>query len=174
MPSTFSIATERLRLRAAAKGDVEDLVRLHDDPLVAEYLGPRDREWYEWRIGASIEEWSERGYGFVVVEDAASGRFFGRTGLKYWPEFGETELGWVLRPEARGRGYATEAGQALLDWGFEGFGFPYVTAMIRPGNNASVAVAERLGMAPLRKDELQGDPVVVYSIGRAAWEGRSE
>jgi RimJ/RimL family protein N-acetyltransferase len=173
MPSTFSRETDRLRLRAAAEGDVEDLVRLHDDPLVAEYLGPRDRDWYEWRVAASIEEWSERGYGFVVVEDAA-GRFLGRTGLKYWPEFGETELGWVLRPEARGRGYATEAGQALLDWGFEGFDFPYVTAMIRPGNAASVAVAERLGMAPRREDELQGDAVVVYSIGRRAWEGRSE
>jgi len=174
MSSTFSLETERLRLRAVRTDDVEDLVRLHDDPLVAEYLGARDREWYEWRVDASLDEWSERGYGFVVVEDAASGRFRGRTGLKYWPEFGESELGWVLRPEARGRGYATEAAQALLDWGFEGFDLPYITAMIRPGNDASVAVAERLGMAPLREDELQGDPLVVYSIDRGAWEGRSE
>ncbi len=173
MPSTFSIATERLRLRAAAKDDVEDLVRLHDDPLVAEYLGARDREWYEWRVEASLEEWSERGYGFVVVAEAVSGRFLGRTGLKYWPQFGETELGWVLRPEARGRGYATEAGQALLDWGFEGFDFPYVTAMVRPDNAASIAVAERLRMAPLREDDLQGEAVVVYSVDRGVWEGRT-
>jgi RimJ/RimL family protein N-acetyltransferase len=172
MPSPFSIETERLRLRAVVPGDVEDLVRLHEDPLVAEYMGVRDREWYEWRIEASREEWAERGHGFVVVLDAESGRFLGRTGLKFWTEFGETELGWVLRPEARGRGFATEAARAVLDWGFENLEVPYVTAMIRPGNDASVAVAKRLGMEAGRRDELNGDPVDVYSIDREAWERR--
>ncbi|HWO47714.1 MAG TPA: GNAT family N-acetyltransferase [Solirubrobacterales bacterium] len=172
MSSTFSIETERLRLRPVVAGDVEELVRLHDDPLVAEYLGVRDPEWYEWRVEASAEEWAQRGHGFLVVVDAA-GRFLGRTGLKYWPQFGETELGWVLRPEVRGRGYATEAARALLDWGFEELDVPYVTAMIRPDNAASVAVAERLGMTPLREDELLGDPVVVYSLSREAWERRT-
>lgn len=172
MPSPFSIDTERLRLRAVAWDDLEELVRLHDDPLVARFMGTRDREWYEWRIGASLEEWSERGHGFVSVFDLAGGRFLGRTGLRYWPEFGETELGWVLRPEARGRGFATEAAGAVLGWGFERFDFPYVTAMIRPDNAASIAVAERLGMGALRKDELLGDPVVVYAISREEWDER--
>jgi RimJ/RimL family protein N-acetyltransferase len=169
----FSLETERLRLRAVEAGDLEELVRLHDDPLVARYLGARDREWYEGRIGASEEEWAQRGHGFVVVLDRDGGAFLGRTGLKYWPQFEETELGWVLRPEARGRGVATEAARAVLDWGFERFDFPYVTAMIRPANEPSVAVAERLGMAPLRDDELLGDPVSVYSVSREAWEGRT-
>jgi len=172
MPSTFSLETERLRLRPVAPGDVEELVRLHDDPEVAKYMGVRDRGWYEWRIEASLEEWAERGHGFVVVLDGESGRFLGRTGLKFWTEFGETELGWVLRPEARGHGYATEAARAVLDWGFENLDVPYVTAMIRPANDASVAVAERLGMEPGRRDELNGDPLVVYSIDREAWERR--
>ncbi|HEU5106705.1 MAG TPA: GNAT family N-acetyltransferase [Solirubrobacterales bacterium] len=173
MPSPFSIETERLRLRPAVADDVDDLVRLHDDPLVAEYMGVRERAWYEWRVEASREEWAARGHGFVVVLDARSGRFLGRTGLKYWPEFGETELGWVLRPEARGSGYATEAARAVLDWGFENLGVPYVTAMIRPDNDASVAVAGRLGMAPRRRDQLDGVPIVVYSIDREGWERRS-
>jgi RimJ/RimL family protein N-acetyltransferase len=167
MPSPFSIETERLRLRAVTRDDLEELVRLHDDPLVARYMGVRDRDWYEWRIGASLEEWAERGHGFVSVFDSTGSRFLGRTGLKYWPEFGETELGWVLRPEARGQGFASEAAGALLHWGFERFDFPYVTAMIRPGNTASIAVAERLGMEPKRPDELLGDPVIVYAIKRA-------
>ena len=173
MSLPFSLETERLRLRAVDRGDVDRLVSLHEDPLVAEYLGVRDREWYEWRGGASEAEWRERGHGFVVVLDRTSGRFLGRTGLKYWPEFGETELGWVLRPEARGRGYATEAAAAVLGWGFERLALSYVTAMIRPGNAASFRVAERLGMDPLRSDELLGDRVQVYSVTRADWEGRS-
>ena len=173
MSSPFSIETGRLLLRAVTADDVGDLVALHEDPLVAEYLGVRDRDWYEWRVGASLEEWEQRGHGFVVIADAGSGRFLGRSGFKFWPEFGETELGWVLRPEARGRGVATEAARALLDWGFAELPVPYVTAMIRPGNEASIAVAERLGMAPRREDELLGDPVVVYSVGRGDWEGRT-
>lgn len=172
MSSPFSIRTERLLLRPVTADDIDDLVALHDDPLVAEYLGARDREWYEWRIAASLEEWKLRGHGFVVIADAGSGRFLGRGGFKFWPEFGETELGWVLRPQARGRGIATEAARALLDWGFEELPVPYVTAMIRPGNEASIAVAERLGMSPSREDELRGDEVVVYSIDREVWAGR--
>jgi hypothetical protein len=48
-----------------------------------------------------------------------------------------------------------------------------VTAMIRLGNATSIGVAERLGMAPLRSDELLGDPVQVYSVTRGGWEGRT-
>lgn len=163
MSSPFSIETERLRLRAATPDDVEDLVRLHDDPLVARYLGARDRDWYEWRLEASIEEWAERGHGLVAILDSADGRLVGRTGFKHWPQFDETELGWVLRPEARGNGLATEAASAVLQWGFEQLAPLYFTAMIRPDNAASIAVAERLGMTRLRSDELLGDPVVVYA-----------
>jgi RimJ/RimL family protein N-acetyltransferase len=166
MSSTFSLETERLLLRAAEPGDVEELVRLHDDPLVAHYLGVRDRAWYEWRLGVSAEEWAERGHGFVAILDRADGAFLGRTGFKYWPEFGETELGWVLRSEARGRGVATEAAAAMLRWGDEHLDCPYFTAMIRPDNLASIAVAERLGMTPLRDDELLGDAVTIYAIER--------
>lgn len=166
MSSTFSLETERLLLRAAEPGDVGDLVGLHDDPLVAHYLGVRDRDWYEWRLGVSAVEWAERGHGFVTILDRADGAFLGRTGFKYWPEFGETELGWVLRPEARGRGVATEAAAAMLRWGAERFEVPYFTAMIRPDNVASISVAERLGMSPLRADELLGDAVIVYAIDR--------
>lgn len=173
MSSSFSIETDRLRLRTVVPADVEDLLHLHDDPIVARYMGQRDRAWYEWRVKASAEEWEERGHGFVVILDSGSGEFLGRTGLKYWPQFGETELGWVLRPEARGRGVASEATNAVLGWGFERLGFDYVTAMIRPDNAASIAVAERLGMTMLRSDELLGDRVSVYSVSRGDWERRS-
>ncbi len=54
-----------------------------------------------------------------------SGRFLGRVGLKYWPQFDETEVGWVLRRDAWGHGYATEAARACLDWGFGNLAIPY-------------------------------------------------
>jgi RimJ/RimL family protein N-acetyltransferase len=82
----------------------------------------------------------------------------------------ETELGWALRRNAWGRGYATEAGRACVEWGFSGFDLPSMTAMINAENDRSIRVAERLGFAPLREDRLLGDPVVVYGLEQEATE----
>lgn len=164
MSSTASIQTERLLLRPVEPDDLEELVSLHADPAVARFLGTPSREWLSERIGWSQEEWSERRHGLLAILDRRSGAFLGRTGLKYWPQFEETELGWILQPEARGRGIATEAAGAALRHAFSEHDLPYVTAMIRPDNARSIALAERLGFQVLREDELLGVAVTVYSI----------
>lgn len=161
--------TERLRFRPLVMDDVDELVALHEDPLIARFLGSRDRAWLERFIGIVDEEWAERGHGRVAVVERESGRFIGRTGLKYWQQFGETEVSWVLHADARGKGYATEAGAAALRWGFEQFEPPYLMAMIQPDNVTSIRVAERLGMKPIRTDRLRGDEVIVYAIDREDW-----
>jgi RimJ/RimL family protein N-acetyltransferase len=76
----------------------------------------------------------------------------GRVALSYWPQFGETELGWGLRRDAWGQGIATEAARALAEWGFQNLDVPYLTAMIRRENARSVRVAEHLGIVPVRTD----------------------
>jgi RimJ/RimL family protein N-acetyltransferase len=159
------IETERLHLRAVRAGDLDQLVRLQEDPEVARFMGAPSREWLEGWLRSSEAEWEERGHGRLAIVDRESGEFLGRTGLKYWPQFEETEIGWALQPEARGKGYATEAARAALRWGFERLDdLPLITAMIQPENAASIAVAERLGMRPLRADKLLGDAVTVYAV----------
>jgi RimJ/RimL family protein N-acetyltransferase len=109
-----------------------------------------------------------------VIIERATGRIVGRGGLRHLPQFDETELGWVLHPNVWGHGFATEAARAWARWGFENLDLPYITSMIDPDNERSIAVARRLGMTPLRPDILSGDPVTVYSITRTAWTaGRS-
>jgi RimJ/RimL family protein N-acetyltransferase len=169
MTPSLPADTERLRFRPLDMGDVDELVALHEDPLVARFIGSRDRAWMVSFIRMVEEEWAERGRGRVAVVERESGRFLGRGGLKHWPQFDETEVSWVLRPEARGRGYATEAGRAALAWGFERFELPYMMAMIQPENTASIPVAERLGMSPIRSDRLLGVDVIVYAINRQDW-----
>jgi RimJ/RimL family protein N-acetyltransferase len=61
---------------------------------------------------------------------------------------GEVEVGWHLHPDSWGHGYATEAASAVIERGFAA-GVPEVYAVVRPGNEASMAVCRRLGMAPL-------------------------
>ncbi|HZE06372.1 MAG TPA: GNAT family N-acetyltransferase [Solirubrobacteraceae bacterium] len=161
------IETERLRLRPMEMGDLDEFVALHADPEVTEFIRPLDRAAAEERLRRDEVEWRERGHGLLAVLDRESGAFLGRCGLKHWPQFGETELGWALRRQVWGHGYATEAARACLEWGFAKLDVPYLTAMVNPDNVRSIRVAERLSMTPMRNDVLLGDPVVVYGLDRA-------
>jgi RimJ/RimL family protein N-acetyltransferase len=160
------IETDRLVLRPLTTSDLDEVVELHAMPQVKRTMGVFDRSAARSRLERNELEWDERGHGLVAIIERASGRFLGRSGLKYWPQFDETEVGWVLRADAWGHGFATEAGRACLDWGFRDLYVPYLTAMIRPDNDRSIHVAERLGMTPIRSDSLMDLPVVVYALAR--------
>lgn len=160
------IETERLLLRPLRVEDVDALVALHEDERVNQFVGTYSRQQALERLELIERQWAERGHGLCAVELKPSGEFIGRCGLKFWEVFEEVELGWTLKAEVWGRGYATEAARACAEWGFTTLDSDYFTAMIRPGNTASVRVAERLGFTPLREDELLGTPVTVYSLNR--------
>ncbi|MFJ1924158.1 MULTISPECIES: GNAT family N-acetyltransferase [unclassified Streptomyces] len=162
------IETERLTLRPLATSDTDAFVELHADPEVNRFVGAYSPQQALERLAGIERQWAERGHGLCAVELRSSGEFIGRSGLQYWQQFDEVELGWTFRAEHWGHGYATEAARACLDWGFATLDADYFTALIRPGNTPSVKVAERLGFAPRRQDELYGNPVTVYALDRPA------
>jgi RimJ/RimL family protein N-acetyltransferase len=163
------IETERLLLRSLALADLDQFVGLQQNPEVTRFVRRLEGPAAEERLRAVEREWLERGHGMFAVLDRVDGRFLGRAGLKYWSQFDETEVGWVLRRDAWGHGYATEAARACLDWGFASLPVPYFTAMIHPGNERSIRVARRLGLSPLRPDVLDESQVVVYAVARGDW-----
>ena len=90
------------------------------------------------------------------------------------------EIGWRLREDAWGRGYAKEAATASLDLGFRAFGADDVVALTVAGNTASWGLMRKLGMT--RRDDLdyQDDnwpaelnPTIVYAITAQEWAQRS-
>lgn len=166
------LETERLLLRGLTLADLDEFLALHRDPEVVRFVRALDRAQAEERLQTNEREWAERGHGMLAILARDDGRFLGRVGLKYWPQFGETEAGWLLRRDAWGHGYATEAALACLEWGFATLPVSYITAMIHPENARSTRVAERLGFEPAREDVLLGDPVVVYAIEREGWDQR--
>lgn len=165
------IDTERLYLRPMVMRDVDDLVALHADPEVSRYMRPVDRDEAIDRLRRDEGDWREHGHGLFALLASDDGRFVGRVALKYWPQFDEAEVGWVLRREEWGHGYATEAARACADWGFRQFRYPYLTAMIRAENTRSIRVAGRIGMTPLRDDLLFEVPVVVHAVQRGTFYG---
>ncbi|GAA0898164.1 hypothetical protein GCM10009574_079430 [Streptomyces asiaticus] len=109
------------------------------DPQVNRFGGAFSREQALERLTGIERQWAERGHGLCAIELKASGEFVGRSGLRYWEQFDEVELGWTLRADQWGPGYATEAARACLDWGFATLDDDYFTALMRPGNEASAS-----------------------------------
>jgi RimJ/RimL family protein N-acetyltransferase len=160
------IETERLTLRPLTADDLDAWFALHSDDRVNRFVGAYSRKQTAARLTHIEKQWAERGHGLYAVELKSSGEFIGRCGLNYWEQFDEIEAGWTFKAETWGRGYATEAARACVEWGFATLDAPYFTAMIRPGNTPSVRVAQRLGFTVRREDALFGTPVTVYGLSR--------
>ncbi|RCG21396.1 N-acetyltransferase [Streptomyces diacarni] len=166
------IETERLLLRPLTRDDVDHMVTLHADPEVTRFVPTFTRAQAYARLAEIEGQWAERGHGLCAVELKETGEFIGRCGLNHWDVFDEVEAGWTFRRSSWGRGYATEAARACVEWGFRRLDAPYFTAMIHPANTPSERVAQRLGFTPLREDHFLGHDVLVHARYRPGHEKR--
>ena len=97
-----------------------------------------------------------------------TGKFIGRCGLLPWTIDGqnEVEVAYTIARNYWGQGLATEAAQAILNYGFEKLGFSRLICLIDEKNIASQRVATKIGMAfeKVGRDEI--GPFLIYSINR--------
>ena len=163
--------TARLRVRHFVPADLDDFAALCADPRVLRYVGDGTllsrAEVAGW-IDICQEKYAQRGYGTSAVFEQSTGRFVGYCGVVRAPGNDFDELIYVFEEDAWGKGYATEAGRAMLDYVFEHSALSQIYATIHAGNAASIHVAQKLGMRLARHtiDE-DGDPVDYYVIERA-------
>jgi RimJ/RimL family protein N-acetyltransferase len=145
------IFTERLAMRAYEAGDLARLHKvLYGDPEAMALLGgARDLAGTRASIERSMLQQELGGHSFWPVFERESGLLVGEAGLfPLAPGGPDIALGYAFGRDYWGRGYATEAARAVIERGFEA-GVPEVYAVVRPRNEASIAVCRRLGMAPL-------------------------
>jgi RimJ/RimL family protein N-acetyltransferase len=183
----FRLETERLILRDWREADWEPLFRHTNTPNVMRWLGGLVDEEGQESIRERLLSYRERyGHNFWVVERKRdgghlAGEVLGFCGLKRANQegapIGDFEVGWRLREDAWGRGYAREAAEASLRAGFEQFGAPHIIALTVQGNTASWGLMKRLGMR--RRPDLdfestdfdpEGGTIIVYSLTREEWE----
>ncbi|MEO0576453.1 MAG: GNAT family N-acetyltransferase [Pseudomonadota bacterium] len=150
------IETDRLILRPIdAERDFEAWAACFADAETNRYLGgkPLDRA-LAWRnMAMVIGHWQLRGYGFFSVEEKASGCWVGRVGPWFPEGWPEPEIGWTIAREHCGKGFATEAGFASLQYVKDVLGWQQVIHAIVAGNTGSEAVATRLGSSLLREQQ---------------------
>lgn len=119
-------------------------------------------------VDAWIEKclWRYREHGFslwaLIVKE--TGEFAGDCGLMRQVVEGvnETEVGYHLSRRFQGRGLATEAAHAWLDYGFQSLHLPRIISLIRPENLPSRRVAERNGLVMEKETLWAGLPHLVY------------
>ena len=175
-----SIRTERLLMRRWRDSDRGPFAAMNADPEVMRYfpetLDRAASDGYLDRIEALFQR---QGFGLWALEQAATGRFLGFTGLNPMPPgvpgAGGMEVGWRLAAHAWHQGFATEAASAALDVAFRGAGLAEIWSMTAVLNEPSQAVMRRLGMTlygyfehPRVEPGHRLRPHVVYRIARPA------
>lgn len=161
------LETARLQLGEFTLDDVDDMYKIHCDPEVTRYTGEGEltsREEIERRITKDVlGDYRKYGYGRWAVIYKADGRLIGFAGLKYLEDMDEIDLGYRFARAYWGMGLATEAAQAVLDYGFRNLGMSRIIGMVMPENKASIRVLEKVGMRFEKLTTTQGQRVVRYA-----------
>ena len=184
----FYHETQRLILRDWKEADWTEFWRVTNTPAVMRWLGDELDEAGMQAAWGRLQGYArDYGHTFWICERKQdgghlSGEMLGFCGLKRsnvvdQKVTGMVEIGWRLRKDAWGRGYAKEAAIASLDLGFDRFKASEIVALTVTGNEASWGLMKRLGMVrrtdlDFIDDQLTKDlaPHIVYSITRDQWQ----
>jgi RimJ/RimL family protein N-acetyltransferase len=168
MASEEQLATERLTCRRPEPADIAAYESVLLDPEVEVRLRPAasppmDAQGVADRLAADEAHWEEHGFGPWTLIERGSGEVVGRGGLQWTglEERQEVELPWAIASRHWGRGLATEAAVAALEWARQ-LGLPEAVALITPDNDPSRRVAEKIGMRQDGQTVHGGLPHLVY------------
>jgi len=168
------IDTGRLLLRRFTTDDLEAFYQLGSRPEIIRYaqsapLASREQA-LEFMKAAPFHDYATYGYGRFACVWKATGGVIGFSGVKYVPEIEDTELGYRFLPEHWGRGLATEAGAASIEFARSTLGLKRLVAMVHPDNIASARVVTKLGFTvekQLRYSGLPGIDIHLFACSLA-------
>jgi RimJ/RimL family protein N-acetyltransferase len=148
-----ALTTERLTIRDWSVDDAADAVEIYGSPDVARWLTPElDRVGDVAAMRSVLAAWREAQPNMLTprgrwaVQRREDGAVVGGLSIRLLPPYDEDlEVSWQLSPRAWGKGYATEAGRALIAWAFTQ-DIEELLAVARPTNLRAVATAKRIGM----------------------------
>lgn len=162
------LETDRLILRHLLPDDFDHLFALYSDPEIRQYFpeGTLTREETQEEL-----EWFFDGHprhpelGLWATIHKATGQFIGRCGLLPWTIDGreEVEVAYLLDKAYWRQGLATEAAQAILDYGFEQLQLARLICLIDRDNQASIRVAQKIGMIFEKEGEDEKGPFLLYA-----------
>jgi RimJ/RimL family protein N-acetyltransferase len=161
--------TERLILRQFEPGEGQLIYTLNEDPEITRYTGDPVRDLAhanEVLEEVILPQYALYNHGRWAVHTKPGMEFIGWCGLKYRPELDEIDLGYRFNKTAWGKGYASEAAMASINYGFEKLGLRRIVGRAMPGNIASIKVLEKCGMKYVGEEVVDGHEAKTYEIIR--------
>ncbi|MCC2977864.1 GNAT family N-acetyltransferase [Sphingomonas sp. PL-96] len=166
------IETERLILSRPTLADFEANYTMFGDERVTTYLGgPMGREDSWKNLLRNIGHWAAFGYGIFALHEKQGRRLVGQAGLAHFQRgFGDAfdpypEAAWVIAADAQGKGYATEAVQAVHGWLAVQRDPGRTVCLIHPDNQPSRGVAAKLGYQPFGEVRHRDAPGILFARG---------
>jgi RimJ/RimL family protein N-acetyltransferase len=153
------IETGRLLLRPLHEADRQAMVDIHTDPRTNRFHpDPPDVPRASESFTSWLEHWAEHGFGYLAVTEPGGAEVLGMCGVRLREFHGEKvlNLGYRFRPSAWGKGYAVEAGRAVLGWRAREQPSLPVLASVSVANKPSLRVAERLGFTEYTEEVYEG------------------
>jgi len=161
------IETNRLYFREFTEADAPLVYQLNSDPEVMRYLHEPETTManaVDAIRSIILPQYALYHHGRWALYVKDSNTFIGWCGLKYLKEREEIDLGYRLMKTAWGKGYATEAAKATIEYGFNTLNMPRLVARAHIENTASLQVIEKCGFHFIRQDVFDGCPVKTYEL----------
>jgi ribosomal-protein-alanine N-acetyltransferase len=170
-PQPKILETDRLILRPLTINDLDPLFALYRDPEVRKYFPEgtltheETKEELEWIINVYYGQY---GFGLWATILKATGAFIGRCGLLPWTidEQQEVEVAYLIDKAYWGQGLGTEAAQGIVHYAFEQLHLSRLICLIDAENQASQAVATKIGMSFEKAIEDDKGPALLYSMSK--------
>jgi ribosomal-protein-alanine N-acetyltransferase len=161
------IETERLLLRTYQTEDLETLYLLASDPHITRFFPDGfklSREDILSSLPRRTEKWEKNGFGQFGVFEKESGKLIGYCGLQYLDNTTEVEIYYGFFSDYWGKGIATEAAAAVLDFGFEQVKLGRIVGVTHPENTASQKVLQKIGLKKEKMAHFYGMDVVYFAM----------
>ncbi|HEU5401131.1 MAG TPA: GNAT family N-acetyltransferase [Terriglobales bacterium] len=167
------IETERLVLRRLVPEDFDAVRRIHSDPeVMAIYGGPFTEQGTREFIQRNLDRYAKDGVSFYAMTVRGTGDLIGCGGIimQETDQGIEPEIGYQVRRDQQGHGYATEMALGCMKYAFEVLKADHIISLIRPDNVPSRRVAQKNGLAVDREFLWREQLHLVYRMTKSQWE----
>jgi len=163
---TTILTTQRLYLRNFELTDAPFILELLNTPAWLQFIGDRNVKTEEDAtayLANRLIKGYENGFGFYVIMLKDKELPIGIAGFVKRAELPHVDIGYALLPAYEGKGYASEAATAVMEYGKNQLGFSTVLAIITADNHRSIRLAEQLGLRFYKEISMNNEQLLLFS-----------